>query len=458
MSNKLYWKIFIGFWATTIVMILGTFAVVHETNDHHEKQLATAKSSPSNAAKMLSYTVRHAINKNLEELVQGFEDTPEGAMQNLYIIGANNQDILNRPLPKGFASFVSGLSIEHPFDQMKIENRNVCGRYLILPDGNHLRFVAALSPEQTTIFWQLFFKNYWPVFLVAILISGSLCYLMAIYVTRPLQALKRATRRIADGDLSVRIKPEIQGRSADIADLGDDFDHMVERLQQSMDEQKRLIKDVSHELRSPLMRLQFALGLAQQRSNGSVDAELERIKNAADYLNNIISDILSLPISENESWTLNDTVDLKALLETLLDSYHTQAKSSGLTLNLNCLQEALAPTHGNTLVGVFENLITNALRYSHTNTSIDIEVKREANTFIVQVCDHGPGLDEKQLEAIFKPFYRTDEARDRSSGGYGLGLAIAQRTVALHGGKVVASNNPEGGLCVSVHLPCGALS
>jgi len=341
---------------------------------------------------------------------------------------------------------------------MKIENRNVCGRYLILPDGNHMRFVAALSPEQTTIFWQLFFKNYWPVFLVAILISGSLCYLMAIYVTRPLQALKRATRRIADGDLSVRIKPEIQGRSADIADLGDDFDHMVERLQQSMDEQKRLIKDVSHELRSPLMRLQFALGLAQQRSNGSVDAELERIKSAADYLNNIISDILSLPISENESWTLNDTVDLKTLLETLLDSYQEQAKSSGLTLNLNCLHEALAPTHGDTLVGVFENLITNALRYSHTNTSIDIEVKREANTFIVHVCDHGPGLDEKQLEAIFKPFYRTDEARDRSSGGYGLGLAIAQRTVALHGGKVVASNNPEGGLCVSVQLPCGALS
>ncbi len=255
----------------------------------------------------------------------------------------------------------------------------------------------------------------------------------------------------------MRVGPELKGRPGDIADLSEDFDHMVERLQESMDEQKRLIKDVSHELRSPLMRLQFALGLAQQRSNGNVDAELERIRSAADYLNDIISDILSLPINENDAWDLNDTIDLKALLETLMDSYLDQAKTRQIKLNLDCLNEALVPTHGNSLVGVFENLITNALRYTHENTSIDVEVRRERQNIVIEVCDHGSGLDNKQLEAIFKPFYRTDEARDRSSGGYGLGLAIAQRTVALHGGSIVARNNPEGGLCVAVTLPAGTL-
>ncbi len=455
--SKLYWKIFIGFWATTIVMILGTFAVVHETNDYHKSGKKLTEQSTSHAARVLHYVVRGAINKSQQDLMSSLRDTPERAMRNLFIVGVNGKDLLSRPLPRKVEKLLGRLSPKHPYIQMRLDSMELFGRYVILRDGSHLRFISTSNPEEMSIFWQLFFQNFWPVFLVAILISGSLCYLMAIYVTRPLQALKRATRRIADGDLSVRITPEIQGRSADIADLSHDFDHMVERLQESMGEQKRLIKDVSHELRSPLMRLQFALGLAQQRSNGNVDAELERIKSAADYLNDIISDILSLPINETSNWDLNDTIDLKALLETLLDSYQAQAKSSQLTLNLNCLNEALVATHGNSLVGVFENLLTNALRYSHANTSIDIEVTRTAKSFVIEVCDHGSGLSEEQLGAIFKPFYRTDEARDRSSGGYGLGLAIAQRTVELHGGSIRAVNNPEGGLCVCVTLPTGAL-
>ena len=455
--SKLYWKIFVGFWATTIVMILGTFAVVHETNDSH-KSKASTKESSSHAARVLHYVVRGAINQNLGDLKASLQETPERAMRNLFIVDGNNTDLLQRPLPPGVEKLLKSLSPRHPYIQLRQKTTDMFGRYVILRDGSHLRFVATSNPEEMSIFWQLFFQNFWPVFLIAILISGSVCYFMAIYVTRPLQALKRATRRIADGDLSVRISTENKGRGGDIADLSKDFDHMVERLQESMDEQKRLIKDVSHELRSPLMRLQFALGLAQQRSNGNVDAELERIRSAADYLNDIISDILSLPINENDTWDLNDTIDLKALLETLMDSYLDQAQARKIKLNLNCLNEALVPTHGNTLVGVFENLITNALRYTHDSTSIDVEVKRDHENIVIEVCDHGSGLDEKQLHAIFKPFYRTDEARDRASGGYGLGLAIAQRSVALHKGHITATNNPGGGLCVAVSLPAVTLS
>lgn len=373
------------------------------------------------------------------------------------MVDENNEDVLDRRLPEGVQDTMDQLAPSRPFHRLEIGDATYYGRYLVLADGKNLRLIATSHPEDSRVLWQLFILNFLPIFLVALLISGTICYILARYMTRPIQTLKEATRRIASGDFSVRVVPEFGGRHNDIAELGHDFDHMTTRLQEAMAEQKRLIKDVSHELRSPLMRLQFALGLAQQRSNGNVDEELNRVKEAADYLNDIISDILSLPISENESWDLNDVVDLKALLETLLDSYKTQADKKHVSLCLDCFNEALVSTHGNTLVGVFENLINNALHYTESNKVIQIQVEQKGGNMVVQVCDQGPGLAEDQLESIFKPFFRTDEARDRSSGGYGLGLAIAQRTVSLHGGSITASNRPEGGLCVSVSLPVAKL-
>ncbi|MEJ2417055.1 MAG: ATP-binding protein, partial [Exilibacterium sp.] len=196
------------------------------------------------------------------------------------------------------------------------------------------------------------------------------------------------------------------------------------------------------------------LALAQKRSNGDVDQELNRIKEAAEYLNGIISDILSLPLNENETWELNDTLDLRSLLETLIANYTSEAGNKGVKLAFKgCVADALVPTHGNTLIGVFDNVLRNALHYTSPNTPIDIILGNEDDRhYRVQIVDRGAGVPEQNLNDIFQPFYRLDEARDRRSGGHGLGLAIAQRTVALHNGSISASNNPEGGLTVTIIL------
>jgi two-component system sensor histidine kinase CpxA len=246
------------------------------------------------------------------------------------------------------------------------------------------------------------------------------------------------------------------GRKDEIASLGHDFDHMTARLEKAMLEQKRLIKDVSHELRTPLARLQFALALAQQRSGGTVDNELDKIKQAADYLGNIITEILSLPVNDQQSWQLDDTLDLLALLKSINEDYEQMASEKSITVKLtsNC-NEALVATYGNMLVGVFENILRNAIHYTPENGNIDIRLSHnsDGNIFSVMIADSGIGVPQELLQDIFQPFFRTDSARDRESGGHGLGLAIAHRSVTLHYGKIMAENKDEGGLKITVEIP-----
>ena len=325
-------------------------------------------------------------------------------------------------------------------------------------DGNSVKIFTISSgrdegPDRDII-WELFLDNIWPLLLVSILVSGSACFFLARYFTQSIRTLQEATQQIAQGDLSVRISHRFAGRKDEIAALGRDFDNMTEHLEQLMQEQKRLIKDVSHELRTPLARLQFAVGLAQKRSNGLVDNELARIKQNADYLNNIITDILNMPVYGQPKFQLDDVMDLVVLLSTLIENYSAEAEEKQVRLHFTCsLDEALVATHGNMLLGVFENILRNALAYTHQNTQIDIDLQTTEDKYLISITDQGPGVEAHQLENIFKPFFRTDEARTRETGGYGLGLAIAHRSVLLHEGQITAINHPKGGLSVNISLP-----
>jgi two-component system, OmpR family, sensor histidine kinase CpxA len=217
-----------------------------------------------------------------------------------------------------------------------------------------------------------------------------------------------------------------------------------------------LIKDVSHELRSPLARLQFALALAQQRSNGLVDAELARAKQAADYLNDIITEILSLPVHDQLSMQLDDTIDLHELLSMIIENHSDSIieKSINMEFKANC-NEALVATHGNMLMGVFENILRNAIHYTPFvgNIHVRLHYLHYRNIFTVIISDSGTGVPAENLDDIFQPFFRTDSARGRESGGHGLGLAIANRSVALHHGKIWAENIPGSGLQITVEIP-----
>ncbi len=456
--TRLYLRIFFTFWLITAMIIVTTNLVVH----WRELDRAPAADKGEDPAKrLLHQMVGTAVNRDTDGLKTEMDAMPAWSLRYFYVIDKNNRDLLDRPLPPGITVLLPRLTSRQPYDMIQDRSRKLFGRYITLNDGNSVKLITITtgleSENERDLLWEIFINNIWPLLLVSILISGTACFILARHFTRSINTLQNATRRIAQGDLSVRVSPQFIGRRDEIAALGRDFDHMTERLQKAMLEQKRLIKDVSHELRSPLARLQLALGLAQQRSQGSVDRELERIKQAADYLNNIITDILALPVHEQGSWELDDTLDLRSLLATLIDNYRPEAESHGVQLILDCpYDEALVPTHGNMLVGVFENILRNALHYTSNPGEVSVQVERQTAppAYLIRICDTGPGVEEIHLQDIFEPFYRTDEARARESGGYGLGLAIAQRSVALHGGEIHASNRPEGGLCINITLPC----
>ncbi len=460
--TRLYLKIFLTFWLITATIIVGTNIAVHWFEIASKNNLPNThiREKEEPAKRLLFQIAGSSINRTQSEILNDMREFPAWSAYFIYAIDSSNRDLLERPLPPGVLLLSAQLTSKHPYEKVQDRNRKLFGRYLTLNDGNSIKLITISDgldegPDRDII-WELFINNIWPLLLVSILVSGSACFLLARYFTGSIKRLQETIQRVSAGDFSARVSKHFSGRKDEIATLGQNFDQMTARLEKAMLEQKRLIKDVSHELRSPLARLQFALALAQQRSNGLVDSELERIKQAADYLNNIITEILSLPVHDQLGWQLDDTLDLNTLLSTIIENYKesTAEKSIHIEFNADC-EEALVATHGNMLVGVFENILRNAIYYTPVLGTIDIQLNylHERNIFVVVIVDTGSGVPNENLDDIFQPFFRTDSARNRESGGHGLGLAIAHRSVTLHYGKIWAENKTLKGLKISVEIP-----
>lgn len=462
--TKLYLKIFIGFWLINIVTILLHNVWEHWFDLGPANELVQYDDNPYDqfAIRGLNATINSTINWELDAIRTGIGNAPEYIFRRVFIIDPDGVDLRNRDIPPKIHEILSHLTPSTPFFKTSEEEQTYAGRYILLPDGNPIRIVSFSTPTYgRRVLWQLYVIRNWQFFLISILISGTVCFVFAHHMSRDFRALRKTTNDIAKGDFSVRLAPKLGNRKDEIAELGHDLDNMAARLEKSMLEQKRLIKDVSHELRSPLARIQVALGIALQKTQSPAVAEqLDKVSSAADYLNDIITTILSFPTTEADSWDLSDVIDIKMLVESLCNDFIDESKQKHVTIDFQTqATEVLVATYGNTLVGVFENILRNALHYTNHNTTISVSICKTGDHCSVTVADEGPGVPEKELTDIFEPFYRTDQARDRASGGYGLGLSIAQRTIALHNGSIQASNRTDkNGLSVTVALPCQDLA
>jgi len=299
--------------------------------------------------------------------------------------------------------------------------------------------------------------------IIAILSSGLVCFFLSRYLTSPIVRLREATQKLAGGDLTARAGAVPKSRRDELSQLVRDFDTMAERLENLVNAQSRLLKDISHELRSPLARLNVALALARQRTGSEAQSSLARIELEAERLNELIGRLLTVARMEGgEDAIRMSIVNLEDLIREVARDADFEAQ--GRNCHVKCVVDLNVLVSGNPelLHSAIENVVRNATRYTREGTEVEVRLARSEDSSrpqaVISVVDSGPGVPEECLTEVFRPFYRLDDARNRQTGGVGLGLAITDRAVRLNGGTIKASNRPEGGLSVEIRLPLAQVS
>lgn len=294
---------------------------------------------------------------------------------------------------------------------------------------------------------------------VTFLVAGIVCYILARSLTAPIAKLRKAARELADGNLDTRVAHSLGSRQDEIAGLAEDFDQMAARIELLLQSQQQLLRDISHELRSPLARLNVALELARQPAGPEAQAPLDRIEKESERLNELIGQLLVLTQLESRAESLaKEPVALQDFLETIVRdaNYEAQSHNRGVSLRKNSSEPVTVYGSPELLHRALENVIRNGLRYTAEGTEVVVSLDTGQGEARIAVRDHGPGVPAAALTELFRPFYRVAEARDRQSGGTGVGLAIAQQSIRLHNGRISAANHPDGGLLVTISLPVSA--
>jgi two-component system, OmpR family, sensor kinase len=448
--HSLYWRIFRSFWLAIALILAGTVIVAVSASIQRRDEVPWVQRGDlfGQADDAFQSGGPDALREWLESLAH------DPAFSRTYVVGPNGHDLLDRPLPHFLQVPLNGRT-KHGTKTVRSGAIAPVGGALVLvaPDGSTYHVIVGPLREHALLFGELQLPGVAGAILaIALLVSTVICFFLTRHLVNPIDRLRQATREMSAGNLSVRMAPRLKGRQDDLALLAADFDNMAERVQSLLESKQQLLRDVSHELRSPLTRLQLALSLAR-REDGGVERQLTRIENEADRLEQLIARILKLVRLERPASAFQGVpVDVGKLLETITEDVGIEAEARSCTVAVRITGVLEVSGDPELLRNAFENVIRNAVRYGPSGSTVLVTAGRE-DWIQVTVRDHGPGVPEKDLKLIFEPFYRVDAARDRAGGGEGLGLAIAARAIVVHGGSIEAHNVPEGGLEVSMRLP-----
>ncbi len=446
---KIFWKIFLGFWLTSFLMIISSILIGHWFLD--------------NAAEPIK--PHHSILLNdLAQLVK--EQGPDGIQRrikegslppHLHITLIANDKLLF-PDQIRWWDWQLADQLNEKDNELRKHNPGelVLGRYIQSNQNTTFKLLLH-SPhpfKRGLAGWRI---------LAALLMSGLICYLLARYITSPIKYVSIAARKLSEGNLSARVSLPHSGRNNknstdEISQLALDFNIMADQLEQQIEGQQLLLRDVSHELRSPLARLQVAVELARQRSDGGAENEFNRINKEVEEFDKLISQLLELPRMSSGTIALEESIDISSLVKFIIDDcqFEANADNKYITFHCNNASHYLVQGSGEILKSAIENIIRNAIRHTPPEGKIEVTTSLDKNQLLVSIRDYGEGVPDFELDKIFQPFYRVSRARERRSGGTGIGLAIAYRAIKLHNGSIEA-RAAQPGLEIRITLPTMAL-
>ena len=444
--NRIFIKLLLGFWLCSSLIIA---IVVLLPMLQHQFEKAPI---PPHLTRMLSLSavkIQQTFKKNPEKLLANWQYHIKSSNRHLrlFLTDENGQLVGNKKASRAIRHFsLIAEEAGHPISR-QFRNKMIFGPHRFLINDKPF-FLYGMLPDHHPRSIVLFLTdNKLLTLLLAIGLSGILCALLSWHLGKPLRILKDSANQLAKGKLNTRVNIASLNANDEIGQLANAFNAMANAVESMINNQQRLISDISHELRTPLTRLQLALALAKKK--GTDSAELQRISYESEQLENLISELLELSrikLNDNEP-KLN--LELSETLSQVLDDAEFEAEQKNKQLIIEIPDELAFLHNPKQLARAIENLLRNGIRYAQSQ--VIIRAQQSTENIEITIVDDGFGIDEKELGSIFEPFYRPQTARDRESGGWGLGLAITQAAIQANKGEISAQNISPG-LKVTIKL------
>ena len=444
-----FWRIFLSAWAIMLVTATATFWAGSWLPGAEDE--ATQPPIPAQMADLIADELRLLLAANpmtaASVLVErrALDYSP---IFTLYVIDPAGNDILGRELPSAVADAVGQLAdsnadvAELELSKLHVSARDL-GGYLVVGEEGYFPMGHVLMRKGG--------RGLLLVFMV--LVSAAFSYLLARFIVLPVRRLQLAGQRVADGDLTVRVAASVGNRTDEIARLAHDFDVMIERVDGLLKSQQRMMRDVSHELRSPLARLQALLSIARQTADTPGPDRIDRMEKELERLDALIGEILAFSRLETRTGINRRPTDVVDLVQNIVDDASLEAQAMGKQIQMSGPERCVIELDSGLIQSAVENVIRNALKHTAEDTAVEVNIVDQVSGVRIVIDDHGPGIPEECIDQIFEPFFRVGEARGTQSGSGGIGLAIAERSVRLHGGTVTARNRDGTGLRVEIDIP-----
>ena len=448
-NRRLFWKMFISFWiAQTAFFVYLGWRTHQLTRSAGPLWMITAQRTLPLVGKDL---VAQYETGGIPAAEQALHKQCDGLRIKMWLVDPAGNSVRGRALPQTVIDAVRNTS-DSPDPTTNIGDvSTVISKRIIGQRGTYT--VVAQYDTVPILRGEGLFR----LFALSTFFASVACFLLALYLSKPIAQLRLATQRLAGGDLNARAGDQLGKRKDEIADLVRDFDTMAEQIRELLENQKRLLSDVSHELRSPLARLRVALALARRKEDESQRPLLDRIEKEIERLDEMIGRILTLSRLESGQLKLTTaSLDLNELVEEVLADARFEAGRTGHSIEFTSDADIQVQANEELLRSSIENIVRNALYYTAGDEPIQVHLGARNGQAEVRIRDNGPGVPPEELENVFRAFYRVDDSRVNVTGGAGLGLAIAKRAILAHDGTIVARNAVPHGLIIEIQLPATA--